>query len=417
MRLYVAAAVIWMSIVAVAVADDIHASIQKPTNIPAQGLGPALQTLAKDRNLQIIYVSEEIGERRTQGAVGEFNVEEALNRLLQGTGLTFKYLDDKTVTIVPTTSAASEERVASKTMPGAHPPSSTAQGVQPEAAIEPATLPQVTIEAERHALRERLTRFVRTMTSRVSSYESLARWGVEVCPAVTGLPAPQGEFILQRISTIAHSARVPLGARDCKPNLSVIVTSEPSRLVKDTWSRNSSRFLDLSGRPATATERRQFIDDPRPVRAWYGAELVGALGNELRYYDLSREGHEPKLNTLPTMSRIRIDDVPTIRSALVVVDRGHITGLTIGAVADYVAMVALAEVNLQGDYSSAESILNLFTTPEKGQSISQLSAWDAAFLKALYATDPSSKFHYSAIVDKMISDPETVPITPGATNP
>ena len=407
MRACVAAAVIWMSVVGVAAADDMHASIKKPTNIPAQGLGPALQILAKDRSLQIIYVSEEIGERRTQGAVGEFNAEEALRKLLEGTGLTFKYLDDRTVTLVPTTATA-----------GGRPQSSTAQRVQPETAIESAKLPQVTVEAEREALRERVTHFVRTVTTQVSSYESLARWGVKVCPAVTGLPAPQGEFILQRISMIANTAGIALGARDCKPNLWIMITSEPSRLVKDIWSRDPSRFQALSGRPATATEMRKFIDDAWPIRAWYGTELVGAMGNELGEY--SAVGHDnraPQVNTLPSMSRIRHDDLQAIRSTLVVVDRRRITGLGIGAVADYAALVGLAEIDLAGDYSSAQSILSLFSAPEKGQPITQLSAWDAAFLKALYSTDQSSKLHYTAIVEKMIGDPEIVPVTPSATHP
>ena len=60
---------------------------------------------------------------------------------------------------------------------------------------------------------------------------------------------------------------------------------------------------------------------------------------------------------------------------------------------------------------------SLFTAPGKGQSVNQLSAWDAAFLKALYATDQSSKFHVTAIVEKMISDPAAVEVTPGAAHP
>src|SRR6202022_3324689 len=94
------------TIVCLAIADDVHASIKQPTNIPAQLLAPALQNLAKDRNFQIVYVSEEIGDRRTGGAVGEYTPGEALRQLLRGTGLTYKYLDEKTVTIVPPTSAA-----------------------------------------------------------------------------------------------------------------------------------------------------------------------------------------------------------------------------------------------------------------------------------------------------------------------
>lgn len=101
MRLSVVVTALCLSIVGLAEADNVHASIRKETSIPSQGLGPALQTLARDRNFQIVYVSEEIDHLRTQGAVGEFTPEEAIKELLKGTGLTFRYLDDKTVTIVP----------------------------------------------------------------------------------------------------------------------------------------------------------------------------------------------------------------------------------------------------------------------------------------------------------------------------
>jgi outer membrane receptor protein involved in Fe transport len=107
MRLSAVVAAVSLSVIGLAVADDVRASIRKPTNIPAQPLGPALQTLAKDRNFQVVYVSEEINSAHTHGAVGEFTSEEALKALLSGTGLTFRYLDEKTVTVVPVSSGTS----------------------------------------------------------------------------------------------------------------------------------------------------------------------------------------------------------------------------------------------------------------------------------------------------------------------
>jgi len=101
MRLSVMAAAICLCIIGLASADDVRASIRRQTNIPAEGLGPALQALAKERNFQIVYVSEEINALHTEGAVGEFTAEEALKRLLDGTGYTYKYLDENTVTVVP----------------------------------------------------------------------------------------------------------------------------------------------------------------------------------------------------------------------------------------------------------------------------------------------------------------------------
>jgi iron complex outermembrane recepter protein len=88
-----------LCIMVVAIADDALAPVKRATNIPAQSLGAALQELAKERGFQIVYVSEEVNSSRTGGAVGDLTPTEALQKLLEGTGLTFRYLDEKTVVI------------------------------------------------------------------------------------------------------------------------------------------------------------------------------------------------------------------------------------------------------------------------------------------------------------------------------
>jgi iron complex outermembrane receptor protein len=99
MRLTLAVAVACLTLGGLAAAGDAAAAIRKQTDIPAEGLAPALNALAKDRNFQIVYVTEEIANVRTEGAIGEFTTEEALKKLLTGTGLTYRYLDEKTVTV------------------------------------------------------------------------------------------------------------------------------------------------------------------------------------------------------------------------------------------------------------------------------------------------------------------------------
>jgi iron complex outermembrane receptor protein len=130
MRLSVAIAAVSLSIIGLATADDVRASIKRPTNIPAQALGPALQTLAKDRNFQVVYVSEEVNSLRTHGAVGEFTSEEALKQLLKGTGLSFRYLDEKTVTIVLASAPPLSEASSSVSSPISDPRIARAEGGQ-----------------------------------------------------------------------------------------------------------------------------------------------------------------------------------------------------------------------------------------------------------------------------------------------
>jgi iron complex outermembrane recepter protein len=101
MRLSVAAAVTCLVLTGLATAEPAAAAIRKHTSISPQSLGAALQTLAKDRSFQVLYRTEVVGDRRTAGAVGELSFDEALTKLLSGSGLTFQYLDDRTVTILP----------------------------------------------------------------------------------------------------------------------------------------------------------------------------------------------------------------------------------------------------------------------------------------------------------------------------
>src|SRR5258708_9139324 len=101
MRLAVVAAVCLSMVELAAAADAQAAAIKMPTNIPAQGLGPALKTLAKDRGFQVVFRSEVVGSARTQGAAGNLTTPEALTELLEGTNLSFLYLDENTRTIMP----------------------------------------------------------------------------------------------------------------------------------------------------------------------------------------------------------------------------------------------------------------------------------------------------------------------------
>jgi iron complex outermembrane receptor protein len=101
MRIAVLAMAISLSIVGLSFAADADAAMRKTTNIPAGGLGPALNVFAKERDLQVVYQSEVVGDRKTGGAAGDLTLDEALTQLLSGTGLTYKFLDDKAITIIP----------------------------------------------------------------------------------------------------------------------------------------------------------------------------------------------------------------------------------------------------------------------------------------------------------------------------
>jgi iron complex outermembrane recepter protein len=101
LRIAVISAAVCHSMVGVATADNAEASARKFTRIDAQDLGPALKQLAQSRGLQVLYLSTTVRDVRTRGATGDFTANEAFDRLLDGTGLTYRYLDKNTVTVIP----------------------------------------------------------------------------------------------------------------------------------------------------------------------------------------------------------------------------------------------------------------------------------------------------------------------------
>jgi iron complex outermembrane recepter protein len=156
-RTSVAIAAAFLLIIGVSSGRDAQASFRQPTNIASQPLMHALNTLAKERNVQLVYRSELIEERHTGGASGNLTFEEALTQLLTGTGLTFKYLDSRAVTIVdsssveasttqPTTQPKPSPGSAARALPGGNAGSreSSSNGDR-----EPARLDEVVVSAEK----------------------------------------------------------------------------------------------------------------------------------------------------------------------------------------------------------------------------------------------------------------------------
>lgn len=68
-------------------------------DIPAQALSQALTEFAKQTGLQLIYVSQLVVDRRSQAVAAGESPPMALARLLEGTGLEYKFLNGRTVQI------------------------------------------------------------------------------------------------------------------------------------------------------------------------------------------------------------------------------------------------------------------------------------------------------------------------------
>ena len=77
-----------------------------PAAIPAQPLARALAAFADQSGLQLVYVSSAVSNRRSHAVLAGAGTEDALTKMLEGTGLQFEYLNPQTIRIFVASSTA-----------------------------------------------------------------------------------------------------------------------------------------------------------------------------------------------------------------------------------------------------------------------------------------------------------------------
>jgi len=93
MRAVVVASAICLSIVGFSAATT-RGRIRMPTNIPAQGLGPALKAFCAARDLQVLYFLRRNGICAQPGHRG-IDCGRDAHATLEWDRLTYRYVDDK----------------------------------------------------------------------------------------------------------------------------------------------------------------------------------------------------------------------------------------------------------------------------------------------------------------------------------
>jgi hypothetical protein len=125
-----------------------------------------------------------------------------------------------------------------------------------------------------------------------------------------------------------------------------------------------------------------FLASDQPVRWWHVSETVSADGILLNG-DASSGGisNAPVARSLG--SRLRSDIRQDLSRAIIIVDAHSVGGVQLSALADYIALVALAQLNPAADTGAYPSILNVFGSDRSG--LNAMTDWDLAYLRGLYA--------------------------------
>jgi len=189
--------------------------------------------------------------------------------------------------------------------------------------------------------------------------------------------------MLGRISEIARAANVPLAGERCRPNLFIFVTAQPTQLLQamDKQKRGVT-FGDAS--PTVVDE---FINTPRPVRVWYdtsirtpeGTPPKQGLPNAAQVLGGGLQGVKV-YNDNDRTSHMLLSKTWSFSYVYVVVDQARLQAVARGQLADYVALVGLAQIKPEAHLD------------------------DQSFLKSLYTTEQISKAQRTHIANSIVRD-------------
>lgn len=250
--------------------------------------------------------------------------------------------------------------------------------------------------------RDRLVveRFVEQFAAPSRLTGKLARWEDGICPAAVGLKPRFLSFITDRVKQIAGDAHAPVSSDPaCKPNIEIVFTTTPQALIDNVRKQNEA-YLGYADSAAAVDALARVT---RPIQAWYLTATVDLRGNVLvdsaktppTEITLPDPYHNPPFITVYTkqgamsVTGTRLGD--GLRSGfyhvVIVADPTKLVEYEMGAVGDYIAMLALSQLSSLDTCQALPSIVNLLAAG-CAQKPDGLTENDAAYLRGLYHMSP-----------------------------
>lgn len=241
---------------------------------------------------------------------------------------------------------------------------------------------------------EDMTRDFVNEVSAPTRNRGLARWRNGICVGVANLQTDAAQYIADRVSTVAQDVGLRAGSPGCRPSVLVIATNDASSFTQAFVDRRPGLFrVGGSGTDLGRSSFRTFLTSEAPVRWWNVSfpvhddtgQITVRLPADFNIGSLQNDNgvasRGPTFNV--TASRLRSEIVDDAKRSFLIIDLDKIGGVSLQQLADYIAFVALAQIDPEADTSSYATILNVFDDPS--QTVS-LTDWDVAYLQGLYDT-------------------------------
>ena len=256
--------------------------------------------------------------------------------------------------------------------------------------------------------RQAIAGFVQSLATPTRAAGKVARWEKGICPTALGLKAAYLNFIIKRLKDVAAQTGAPIdNSSSCETNVVIVFTTKPQALV-DNVKKQQPGFLgfydnhDQLDKLATVT---------RPIQAWYTTATQDTygkitmdsgrtLGQGLEIYlPCSEQGfgasgmcllHLPNAHAAASTETRLGDGLKSgLYNVIIVADPTRLVDYEMGPLADYIALLALAQIGSPDGCQQLPSILNLLAK-DCPSPPDALTANDLGYLSALYKMSPGS---------------------------
>jgi hypothetical protein len=251
-------------------------------------------------------------------------------------------------------------------------PANTVSGVT----VTPAPKPNPLVDPQ--------SQFVRSHLPLSTLSDQYPRFRDPVCVKVLGLPAEFDAFVSRRIVELANEVHAPVAKHaNCLPNVHVVFTAQPQALLTDIAKRRDV----LLGFYFETAQLRGLSTITRPIEARYVTRSRDTTGESfLEIHNPSKWRDRPAGRA---GSRLGDDMSTEVVHSLILADAIKVADAKIGAVADYIAVLALAKWQGLERCNAIPTILNLMADGcDRDSAPEAVTEADIGLLKGLYSVDP-----------------------------
>ncbi len=204
----------------------------------------------------------------------------------------------------------------------------------------------------------------------------LARFRGSVCISVLGLPDSYAAAVMLDLSKDARFIGLHLEGKGCKPNLTAMFVKDGAGTVKALPAVSSAaRDRELAhGGPSYAFDSTETTSRDGDILARASQPIGSGSDRDMQFLQVRN------------VSIIKRSTRQNVNGLLLVIERSAIVGKTLRQVSSYITMRGLGRASDRQVAAGDATILALLKSPAE-KTPSSLTAFDEAYLKALYRDD------------------------------